>query len=141
MVMALLGVLVGTFVLWDPRWVLDLFLGGRAAPAAYDALTYTESFRHGQAPWLLVLILLNVPLLIAAIVNGRKSAIMRRVELEWGMITCAVLAWTLLGGRVLVAPESDRMAKGIVALILVFSLIDVGIKLRRSVTPAPQPQP
>ena len=53
MVLGLVGMVCGVLVLLDPRWVLDFFWGGRAAPAAYEALTYTESFLHTQAPWLL----------------------------------------------------------------------------------------
>jgi hypothetical protein len=50
MVMGLVGILCGTFVLIDPRWLLDVLFGGRAAPAAYEAFTYTAAFRQRQAP-------------------------------------------------------------------------------------------
>ena len=50
MAMGLAGILCGLFVLLDPRWVLDFFWDGRAAPAAYEALTYTDTFLRRQAP-------------------------------------------------------------------------------------------
>ena len=140
MVMGVVGILCGLFVLIDPRWLLDVLFGGRAAPAAYEALTYTESFRQRQAPFLLGLIMLNVPLLIIVIVNGRWSAILRRIELGLSLVTCAALAWTVLDGPVFMAPSSDRTVKFFLVLIVVFTLLDIGVKLYRSVRPTPNYQ-
>jgi hypothetical protein len=140
MVMGLVGILCGSFVLLDPRWVLDVFWGGRAAPAAYEALTYTETFLRRQAPWLLVLIMLNIPLLITVMVNGRWSAMMRRIELGLSLVTCAVMAWTVLDDPVFIAPSSDRTAKFFLVLIVAFTLMNIGIKLYRSVRPTPSQQ-
>jgi hypothetical protein len=140
MVAALLGVALGVYVLLNPRGVLDLFFGGSVAPSAYDAFTFTDAFREGPARWILVLILLNVPMMIAAVVNGRRSSAMQRVDLELGLITCAVLTWTILGGPVFVVPESDRVFKAMLALVVVFSLMGLGLKLRQRVHPAPAPR-
>jgi hypothetical protein len=135
--MGLVGILCGLFVLVDPRWLLDFFWGGRAAPAAYEALTYTATFRQRQAPWVLALIVLNIPLLIAVLVNGRWSAILRRIETGLSLATCAVLAWTVLDGPVFLASSSDRTAKFFLVLIVAFTLIHLGVKLHRSVRPTP----
>ena len=137
MVMALVGILCGIFVLTDPRWVLDFFWGGRAAPAAYEALTYTETFRQRQAPWLLVLLLLNIPLFIAVIAMGRWSPAMQRFETGLGLVNCAAMMWTVLDGPVFMTPHSDRTAKFFVVLIVVVSLVSIGVKMLRSVKPAP----
>jgi hypothetical protein len=120
--------------------ILDVFWGGRAAPAAYEALTYTDTFRQRQAPFLLGLILLNVPLLITVVVNGRWPAILRRIEAALSLVTCAALAWTVLDGPVLLAPDSDRTAKFLLVLIVAFTLVNLGIKLHRSVRPSPNQQ-
>lgn len=135
MAMGIVGILCGVSVLIDPRWLLDVFWGGRAAPAAYEALTYTDTFRERQGPFLLGLLLLNVPLFITVLVNGRWPAILRRVEMGLGLVTYAVLAWTILDGPVFMAPSSDRTCKLFLALIIAFTLISTGIKLRRSVRP------
>ncbi len=140
MVMGLIGILCGLFVLIDPRWLLDVFWGGRAAPAAYEALTYTDTFLQRQALCLLVLITLNIPLLITVIVSGRWSAMMRRLELGLALVTCAVLAWTVLDGPIVMTPESDRTIKFFMVLIVAFTLISFGIKLYRSVRPTPNYQ-
>jgi hypothetical protein len=131
------GILGGLFILFNPRWVLEVFYGGRAAPAAYEALTYTESFRHRQGPWLFALVLLNIPMLVPAIVAGRKSSIMQRVEFELGLVTCVVLTWTVLDGPIFLAASGDQMAKGLITLITVVMLIRFGVKLHRTVRPAP----
>lgn len=137
MVMGLVGILCGLFVLLDPRWVLDFFWDGRAAPAAYEALTYTDTFLRRQAPFLLGLLLLNIPLFITVIVRGRWSALLRRLEMGLALATSAVMVWTVVEGPIFVAPSGDRAAKFFMALIVVFSLIAVGVELYRSVRPAP----
>ena len=137
MAMGLIGILCGLFVLLEPRWILDTFWGGQAAPAAYEALTYTETFRQRQGLWLLVLLVLNVPLFLAVLVNGRWSAILRRLEVGLGLVTCAVMTWTVLDGPVFIASHSDGTAKALLVLIVAFTLLYMGIKLRRSVRPTP----
>jgi hypothetical protein len=140
LVMGLSGILFGSYVLIDPRWVLDFFWGGRAAPAAYEALTYTDTFLRHQAPFLLALIMLNIPLNIAVIVSGRRSATMQRMETGLGLLTCAPMVWTVADGPILMAPTSDQAAKFFMVLVVAFVLISMGIKLYRSVRPAPNPQ-
>lgn len=138
--LAIAGILAGLFVLLDPRWVLDFFWDGRAAPAAYEALTYTDSFLQRQAPWLLGLLLLNVPLFLTALVKGRWPAGLRRLQTGLAWVTCAVMAWVVLDGPVFLAPSSDRTCKLLVALITAVSLLDLGLQLRRSLRPAPGPR-
>ncbi len=137
MVMGLAGILCGLFVLLDPRWVLDFFWDGQAAPAAYEALTYTDTFLRRQAPFLLVLLLLNIPLYITVIVRGRWSALLRRLQMGLGLADSAVMVWTVVDGPIFIAPSSDRVAKFFMVLIVVFVLIAIGIELYRSVRPAP----
>jgi hypothetical protein len=134
-VMAIVGILCGLSVLIDPRWMLDVLFGGRAAPAAYEALTYTDTFRQRQAPFLLGLILMNVPILITVLVNGRWPALLRRIQMGLELVTCAALAWTVLDGPVFMASSSDRTFKFFLVLIVAFTLISIGIKLHRSVRP------
>ena len=137
MVMALVGMLCGLYVLIEPRWVLDFFWGGRAAPAAYQALTYTDAFLQHQAPWLLALLLFNIPVFIAVIVKGRWTATLRRIETTSSLVTCAVLAWTVLNGPVFMTPVSDGTAKFFVVLIIAFTLFAMAVKSRKKVVPAP----
>jgi hypothetical protein len=140
MVMGLVGILCGLYVMIEPRWVLDVLFGGRAAPAAYRALTYTDTFLQRQGPLLFVLLALNIPLMIAVIASGRWSAMTRRIEIGLGLLTCAVMVWTAMDGPVFMARASDATAKFFFVLIVAFTLINYGIRLQRSVRPAPNQQ-
>lgn len=137
MAMALVGILCGTYVLFDPRVVLDVVWNGRAAAVAYDALTYTDTFLHRQAPWLLALLLVNIPMFITRIVMGRWPAIMRRIETVLSLITCAMLTWTVLDGPVFMTETSDKTAKFFLALIVAYILLHFAITAYRSVRPMP----
>jgi len=140
MVMGLAGILCGLFVLIEPRWVLNVLFGGRAAPAAYEALSYTDTFLRRQGSLLFVLLTLNIPLMITVIVNGHWSVITRRIEIGLGLLTCAAMMWAVLDGPVFMARASDGLVKSLLVLITVFTLINYGIKLHRSVRPAPDRQ-
>lgn len=135
--LGVVGIVCGVGVLLDPRWLLDAVWHGRAAPAAYEALTYTDTFLHRQGPCLLVLLLLNIPLLATVIAKGRWSPILRRLELLLGMATCAVLAWTVLDGPVFMTQASDKTFKGCVLLIIACTLISTVVRAYRRVQPAP----
>jgi hypothetical protein len=137
MVMAVVGMLCGLYVLIEPRWVLDFFWDGRAAPVAYKALTYTDTFLRRQAPWLLLLLALYVPLYAMAIVQGQWSDLLRRIETGLGWALCAAMAWTVVDGPVFMASASDGMVKFFLVLAIAFTLIDFAIKRYRQVRPAP----
>ena len=137
LVAGLIGIVCGVLVLMNPHWVLDFFWRGQTAPAAYQALTYTESFLQRQAPWLLALILVNIPIFIIAIVQCRWSSNMRRIMPWLSLVMCAVMLWVVLDGPVFMSPASDRMTKSILALIVAITLLGLAIKLYRRVRPAP----
>ncbi|MGH8110072.1 MAG: hypothetical protein ACREO1_15295 [Arenimonas sp.] len=137
LVFGIIGILFGAFILLEPTRILDFFWNGRAAPAAYAALTYTDTFLGRQAPILFALILLNVPIMVFAIVQGRWPAGMRRVETIFALITCAAMVWAVLDGPILMTSVSDRTAKFFLMFIVVITLIDLGIKLLRRVNPTP----
>lgn len=138
LVLALAGIVCGVLVLLDPRWFLDLLLGGRVPPAVMEAFEYTEAFRSRQAPWLLGLILLNVPLLIVVIAHGRWTVPLRRAYTVLSLATCAVLAWVVLDGPMYAAPATDRTAKGVLAVLVVLSLGEIVRQWFRRVRPSPE---
>ena len=136
-VMGLLGIVFGAYVLINPHWVLDFFWNGNAAPAAYAALSYTESFLHLQAPILLGLILLNIPLSLVAIVSGRHSVLMQRFDTVLTLLTCAAMIWTVADGPILQVAHSDQMAKVLMVLVVICVLIDMALRQLRKVRPTP----
>lgn len=137
LVLAMAGIAFGAFVLFEPRWVLDFFFSGRAAPAAYDALTYTDGFRHRQAPWLFASILLNLPLLAAVAVRGRWTRGLRRAETGLALLSCALMLWTVLDGPVFRTSASDQVTKACLVLLIGFTLAVFAIDAYRRVKPAP----
>jgi hypothetical protein len=137
MVIGVVGILCGVYVLVEPRVILDVFLGGRAAPAAYEALTYSETFRSRQGPWLLALLLVNIPILVRVIVQGRDSTLIRRTEDVQSFVLSLVMIWTVLDGPVFVTEAADRTTKFFLVLISAATLGGLGFKQRRSVRPAP----
>ncbi|KAF1714680.1 hypothetical protein CSC74_15635 [Pseudoxanthomonas yeongjuensis] len=137
MTTALVGILCGLYVLIEPRWVLDFFWNGRAAPAAYQALTYTDTFLRRQAPWMLLLLALNIPLFATVIVKGHWSDLLRRIETGLALATCAAMAWIVLDGPVFKAQASDQVVKFFLVLGIAYMLYDFAIKRYRQVRPAP----
>ena len=137
LVMGIVAIACGLYTLVHPRWLLDFFWDGQAAPSAYTALTYADSFLHGQALWLLALLLLNIPMFAGVIVQGRWSPLSRRIQTGLGLATCAAMAWTIADGPVFVSPVSDRTAKAFLVLLVVYTLVDLVIRRYRRVRPMP----
>lgn len=137
MVAGIVGIVCGVSILIEPRWLLDVIWQGRAAPVAYEALTYAEPFRHRQAPILLGLLLLNIPMLTAVMLSGRWSTNMRRMETALSLVTCAVMLWTVLDGPVFMAESSDRTVKFAMVVIVAITMITFGIQTFRRVRPRP----
>ncbi len=141
MVMGLIGIVFGLYVLAEPRWVLDVVWGGHAAPAAYLALTYTDSFLQLQGPILFALIVFNIPFFIAVIVTGQHTPLLRRVETVSSLATCAVMVWVIMDGPIFMTATSDGVTKWIMLLIVVFTLIAMAVGMYRTVRPSPKHQP
>jgi len=135
--LGIVGILCGAGVLVDPRWLLDVFLAGRAAPEAYASLTYTETFRDRQGPILLGLILLNIPLLAASIIRGRKSRFLELADTALLLAHGTAMAWAVAGEPILQTEAADRTAKALLVLIIAYLLISLATRLYRSVRPAP----
>ena len=138
LVLAIIGILCGLYILVQPTWLLDVVWGGHAAPVAYQALTYTDTFLHRQAPWLLLLLLLNVPMFLVVIVQGRWTPRMRRIETIGTLLLCAVMVWAVLDGPIFRTQASDEMTKFFLVLITIVSLARLAIQEYRSVRPKPK---
>ena len=140
MALAIAGVACGVTVLLTPRWPLEMLTRGHASAAAYDAFTYAPTFLAQQGPWLLLLLLLNIPLFLAVMVHGRWTPRLRRLELALSLTTCAALLWTVTGGPIVLAAASDRTIRFFMVVIVIVSLFDIGIRFYRRVRPAPAGQ-
>ena len=140
LLLGIAGIALGLYVLWNPRVVLDFAWQGHAAPIAYQALSYTDHFLGRQAIPLFVLLALNIPLLLAAFVAGRWTPLLQRIESVHGLVLCAVMAWTVFDGPVMGTASSDTVARSLLAMITLFTLLTYGVRHLRRVDPAPQGQ-
>ncbi|OYU44147.1 MAG: hypothetical protein CFE44_14540 [Burkholderiales bacterium PBB4] len=138
--MALVGMVLGIYILSEPRWVLDVLWGGRAAPVAYQALTYTDSFLQGPALYLFTLVLLNIPFFARLAIQGRWTPTLRSTETALSLCTCAAMAWAVVDGPIFMTANSDAVTKFLLLLLTGYTLLHLGIQVHRSVKPAPSQQ-
>lgn len=139
-VMAVIAMLFGLYVISNPSWVLDFFWNGHAAPAAYEALTYTDTFLHRQAPWLFFLIAFNILTFVIGLLRDRWSAFVQRFETVSIVAGSLLMLWTALDGPVMKSQMSDTTCRAILFLIAVITLAGIAIQLYRKVKPAPDLQ-
>ena len=132
-----LGVIAGLGILLEPRVVLDVVWGGRAAPAAYEALTYTERFRATFAPAIFVLLALYIPLLLATITSVRRTPMLGALDMGHGLVTSAVIAWAVIDGPVMMTPASDAVARVGMLLGATVGVVALAWERWRRVTPIP----
>jgi len=135
--LGLIAMLCGIYLLMNPTWILDVIWGGKAAPAAYTALTYTESFLQRQAPYLFTLVVLNIPFFFAVMIQGRWTTLLRRIETGLSLLTCAVMTWAITDGAIMMSPASDSTAKFFMGLIVAFSLLLIVVEFVQQVKPNP----
>jgi hypothetical protein len=130
---ALVFFVAGTLTLVFAQPLLDLVSGGRAA----GVLTYDETFARRIAPWLLALMVTHLLFFGVLIVNGRWTARLRRVDAALSVAICGVMTWAIVAGPVYTAQPTDDLVKGVSALIVLVSVVDLAVKLyrRRSAVP------
>ena len=138
--MALVGMTLGLYILAQPSRVLDVVWGGHAAPVAYQALTYTDSFLRGPALYLYALVLLNIPFFATVAILGHWTATLRSTETALSLCTCAAMVWAVVDGPIFMTANSDAVTKFFLVLLIGYTLLHLGIQMHRSVKPAPSQQ-
>jgi hypothetical protein len=133
----LIAMLCGIYLLVNPTWILDVIWSGKAAPAAYTALTYTDAFLQRQGPYLFTLVVLNIPFYFAVMIQGRWTILLRRIETGLSLLTCVVMTWAMFDGTIMMSPASDSTAKFFMGLIVGFSLLVMVVELVQQVKPRP----
>nr|BFE60644.1 hypothetical protein GCM10020063_051700 [Dactylosporangium thailandense] len=122
---------LGTAILLDPPAALRLVTGGRAAPAAYDALAYDGAFVRYRGPIVLVLLVLAIATQAVLAVLGRWRSGLWTVDLVHSLVLCAVMTWVIGAGPVFATGPADETAKSLGALLILVTLIDVAVRIRR----------
>jgi hypothetical protein len=73
-------------------------------------------------------------ILACVLVQGRWSPLMRKLEIVSSAAFIALLLWWVTAGRMFQATPTDQGARGILALIVVIMLVDLGVRLQRGRT-------
>ncbi len=73
-------------------------------------------------------------ILACVLVQGRWSPLMRKLEIVSSAAFIALLLWWVTAGRMFQATPTDQGARGILALIVVIMLVDLGVRLHRGRT-------
>lgn len=137
LVLAIVGIGCGLWLLAQPTWILDFFWNGRAAPQAYGALTYAESFLSLQGPILFGLIALYIPLYFAVLMKGQWTPLLRHLETGLGVLGNGAMIWTIAAGPVLITEHGDRTARGSLLLIVVITSLILAYQAWNAIRPAP----
>ncbi len=80
-------------------------------------------------------------LLAMVLVQGRWSPLARKLEIVSSAAFVALLVWWIAAGRMFLATPTDRAARGVLALIAVFIVVDLVVRLHRRRTRIRLPAP
>lgn len=125
---AVLFYVVGTAILINPAWFMQKLFHNQAV---VDAFTYEDSFVRVRGPILLALITLGLVIQVVLIVQGQWYAWSRRTDLANSIAVCVGLTLVLATGPVFRAEPTDQAMRGAMAIIVLVTLVDVGLRVRR----------
>lgn len=134
----LLGILAGVWVLSAPGDRLMQLSQGAMHPAVREIFAYTDAFRTQLLPWLLLVLGLHLPLGLAALVQGRRSALVRGLSVGVDALAAAVMLLALARGPVFQAQPPDRAFRAALLATLVYFAVHYGLRLLRQVRPQPE---
>jgi len=123
--------IVGTVVLVNPMWTIRFVSGGRAMQAAQDVFIYDDDFLRLRGPVVLGFLIGSIVIQAIILVSRRYQPWIFWVETGYGLGFLAVLTWAIGAGPVFVTDTTDQSAKGIVALVILLSLLDLAVRARR----------
>jgi hypothetical protein len=99
---------------------------------AAQAFVYDDDFLHGRGLLVLPLWAASFGLCGVLIAQGRWTPLTRRIGNGLNLAFCALLALFLVGGPIWRAQPTDAIAKACIALIILGSLADLGLKAWRA---------
>lgn len=122
---------VGLAILVSPTSLLDFFFDGRAAPEAYQALSYAPEFYPVRAAWLFGFLMAGGWVLIALAIRGHWSPALRRIDMLLTVAVSVLLVWNSAAGNIFTSTTTDQFVKLIIGLIVFFTLLGKGMALYR----------
>jgi hypothetical protein len=127
-------IFVGIAAYGAPRWIFAQLTHGGTLSASLD---YDPAFYSSRLPVLFALWLCQAVLLAVLAVRGRWNPWLRRVDFGLGVGVVAVLIWFLIAGDIFKEPALNKAAPNLISAIVLFLLIDLGIKLYRGISGLP----
>jgi hypothetical protein len=93
-------------------------------------LRYDPVFRAERMPWLFVVWIGQAAMLAVLAIRGRWTPLLRQVEIAISVLTIVLIAW-FRSGAVMADATADQTAKAFMAMIGLFLLIEVAVKIYR----------
>jgi hypothetical protein len=122
---------LGTLVLASPQLLIRRITGGGATPALYDAFAYDSDFLRVRGPVVLALLVLGLGIQAVLVIQGRWRPWLHSTEMVYSLVLCAVLTSVFVAGPIFSAVPTDQSARGAIALIILVTLADLAVRLRR----------
>ena len=121
-------------------WVGMPWYGPHLPGVLPRVFAFDDGFLHTRAPWLLPVWAGHYGVHAVALVEGRWRRITRRISLGFGLAICGLLAWFIAAGPVFINRATDDVAKGLVLLTILLSLIGAMVELHREQTRVHRPK-
>lgn len=107
------------------------WLVGLLPPHLAHVFAFDPDFLQARAWPVVVLWLMSFATLSLVLRNGRHTAMTRRLELGGSLAFVALMGWWMSSGNIFIEKASDEGARGGLALVIAFILIDVAVTLYR----------
>ena len=124
MTAGLVGIAIATCFMIALPWLI----GRMPAPLSH-VLAFDTDFLQARAWPAVVLWLGSFATMLAVRRNGRQTPLTRRLEISGGLAFIALLTWWIVAGNIFIEEATDDGARGGLALVIVFIVIDIAVKL------------
>jgi len=130
-VLAIAASTLGIIWLTSPAEFVEQITSGRLAPQFYGSLVYDATFRQWRLPLLLTLMITHLMLYAVLVAQGRWQRLTRRLDVILSAANAGLLVWSLAAGRLFQGEAADSIARGAIALVLLFVIWDIAAKVYR----------
>jgi hypothetical protein len=122
----LIGSLLGTAFMISLPWIAPHLPGPLPQVFAFD-----PGFLQERAGFAVLLWLAGLGFLAVLLVQGRWTALTRRLDLAGNLAWVALLLFWLSAGPIFTSPATDSGARGGLGLVILFVALDLGLKWNR----------
>jgi hypothetical protein len=127
-------IFVGIAAYGAPGWIFEQLTRGGKLSASLD---YDPTFYSSRLPVLFAVWICQAVLFAVLAVRGRWNTWLRRVDFGLVVGVIAVLIWFLVAGQIFKDPALNKAAPNVISVIVLFLLIDLGVKLYRGLGAIP----